>query len=372
MTAKLKMQTAIIPADLARLLNVSAASPDASLRRPLADLVADALKASARSANTARAYQTAIGLFLQHLDAERGELLPADLRAEWRPLAEPRKEGKRTVWGFRGAAAVLRLVDAALLDGFRAWREAEGDNPNAATMRLYAARVFLSVAYRDHVLTTEQAQAMGVRPYRQRQRRDEKPVGRRLSPSEVRTLRAACDAKTIKGRRDRAILDSMLYVGLRREETASLRLSDFKQDGGRWWLVLTGKGNKTRRVKVHDALYKSLLAWTHTAGLTLGKAGCVFRSLNKGDRVTARCVNASTIGRLVAEYGARAGLASLTGENRLSAHDLRRTCARNAYDNGASLMLVQALLGHSDPKTTSHYIGALEDDDDTATDYVRY
>jgi len=54
------------------------------------------------------------------------------------------------------------------------------------------------------------------------------------------------------------------------------------------------------------------------------------------------------------------------------AHDLRRTCARNAYTNGASLLLVQAMLGHEDPKTTARYIGADETDDDTAVDYVRY
>ena len=49
-----------------------------------------------------------------------------------------------------------------------------------------------------------------------------------------------------------------------------------------------------------------------------------------------------------------------------------RTCARNAYDNGASLLLVQAMLGHSDPKTTARYIGAYDQDENTAVDYVRY
>jgi integrase len=43
-----------------------------------------------------------------------------------------------------------------------------------------------------------------------------------------------------------------------------------------------------------------------------------------------------------------------------------------AYDNGASLLLVQSMLGHSDPKTTARTIGAYEEDDNTAVDYVRY
>ena len=64
-------------------------------------------------------------------------------------------------------------------------------------------------------------------------------------------------------------------------------------------------------------------------------------------------------------------LVPLLATHIISTADLRRTCARNAYENGASL-LVQAMLGHEDPKTTAQYIGAFESDDDTAMDYVRY
>jgi len=36
------------------------------------------------------------------------------------------------------------------------------------------------------------------------------------------------------------------------------------------------------------------------------------------------------------------------------------------------LLLVQAALGHTDPKMTAHYIRAFEQDDHTAIDYLRY
>lgn len=61
-----------------------------------------------------------------------------------------------------------------------------------------------------------------------------------------------------------------------------------------------------------------------------------------------------------------------TGKNALAARDLRRTCARNASDNGATVLQVQTLLGHSDPKTTIRYIGALDDEDTAAVDMVKY
>ncbi|MBN1428600.1 MAG: site-specific integrase [Anaerolineae bacterium] len=356
------------------LAHLSSASPEAVLRRPIAELVEATLRAAARgSHNTARAYQTAIGLFLQYLDADRGDLLPPDLAEMWRPFAETNLEGRRAIWTFRPAAAVLRLVDASLLDGFASWRHIEGDGTNTVATRLYAVRTFLSVAYRDNVLTSEQAATMRIQPYRARNKRDVKPVGRRLSPAEVRLLRDAVDTRNRKGKRDLAILDTMLFLGLRREEVVNLRLGNFQQDNGRWWIMLTGKGLKTRRLKVHDTLYKSLSSWLDAAGLQWHQdESALFFSVNKADRVTSRPINASVIGRLVAEYGFKAELAPRYGENQLSAHDLRRTCARNAFNNSGNLLLVQAMLGHSDPKTTARYIGAFDDDDNTAVDYVRY
>jgi integrase len=341
--------------------------------------VENALTAAAgESENTARAYLTGIGLFLQYLSDRLGDALPA----EFLPLAETGKVGRKTVWEFRGEAGVLRAVFAGLLDDFTAWRADQGDSRSTQNLRRRAVSTFLRVAYRDGVLTHEQAQNMGLKPYTKRERKDEKPVGRRLKRDEVRKLRviidlkAKTDAKTL---RDKALIDLMLYAGLRRSEVASLSTGDFKQDGGRWWIVLQGKGQKTRRIKLHDALYKSLAAWLqylNTRGdiaLTLGiDETPIFYNLNKGGNLTSKPLNSGVIARIVSEYGSAAGLAPDHGENQLSPHDLRRTCARNAYDNGANLLLVQSMLGHSDPKTTSRYIGSMESDDDTAVDYVRY
>jgi len=341
----------------------------AILWQPISRLVDSTLAAAGRSPNTRRSYETAIGLFLQFLDDREGDKIPDD----WRPVAEATKEGRKTVWITRAPIKVIRdHVKPSTISDFRAWREAQGDSANTASQRVYAINSFLSVAYRDGILTDKQARKMDLKAYKQRQKRDEKPTGRRLSIKEARALRAAPNTLTNKGKRDLAILDCMLFLGLRREEAANLNTKDFVQDGGRWWLVLTGKGQKTRRLKVHDTLFKSLDAWFHASGLEWTGEACIFKSVNKGDNIGANCINASVIGRLVAEYGELAGLAPRHGKNCLSPHDLRRTCARNAYDNGASLLLVQNMLGHSDPKTTARYIGAFEDDDNTAIDYVKY
>jgi integrase len=360
--------------------SLSAAGPEAAIRRPLADVVRATLDAAGKSCHTRRGYGKAIALFTAYLDAGRGHVAPD----EWRPFVRKRVNGHlvdvtadtgraRASFVYSDApAAVLRLVDAGLLDGFAAHRRAMGDTGNTVATRTAAVRTFLAVALRENVLTRDQAINMGLKPYRTRQERHSKPVSRRLSKAEVRTLLEAVNLETPKGKRDRAVLDLGLYLGLRESEITGLRMTDFQQQDGRWWLTVKGKRGKTRRLKVHDEVYKSLTAWMDVAGLAWHDGRPAFYSVSKGGAVSDRALSPTDVGRLVAAYGAEAGLAPLTGKGRLGAHDLRRTCARNAYDNGASLLLVQRMLGHADPKTTALYIGLDDEDTTTAVDFVRY
>lgn len=371
-------------AELARNIQreLSYTSPDVAMRRPIADVVKAALDAACESDHTRRSYETAIALFLYTLETERGHLLPD--APGWLPLVQKEIDGvfflvitdtgkTRVEYVFSEApAAILRLVDVGSLDEFRLWRLAEGDSANTAQIRLYAVRTFLSVALRDGVLTHRQATNLGLRPYRKRQRRDQKPVGRRLNKSEVRTLREAVGTDTNKGKRDLCILDFALFAGLRESEIANLKMSHFQQDKGRWWIVLPGKGGKTRKLKIHDHLYQSLAAWRDAAGLDWYDERHLFYSVNRHDGISDTPISPTDVGRLVTSYGAKSGLAPAKGKGQLGAHDLRRTCARNAYDNGASLLLVQQMLGHADPKTTARYIGIDNGGDKAAVDFVRY
>lgn len=368
--------------DAARSLSI--ADPDVAIRRPLADVVAATLDAAGRSQHTRRAYETALALFVDFLDAERGHLVGAGPGAAWRPFVSKQVNGDRVAvsqdtgrtratYVYNDApAAVLRLVDAALVDGYAAHRRAQGDSANTVTTRLAAVKTLLAVALRDGILTTDQATSMGLHPYRTRHRRDVQPVGRRLSKEEVRQLREAVDTSTPKGRRDLAILDLGLYAGLRESEIAGLRMVDVQQHAGRWWVIVRGKGDKTRRVKLHDVAYASLTAWQEAAGLTWHDERPVFYAVHKGGAVGDQPLTATDVGRVVAHYGAAAGLAPRRGQGRLGAHDLRRTCARNAYDHGCPLPLIQALLGHADVATTMRYIGTTDDGSTGAVDFVRY
>ena len=356
-------------------VQLTAASPEVAASRPLSLTVESAIAAAAgKSVQTERAYRRGIFEFVQFLDSRAD-----DARfhyANWFPLAVERSVGRRTLYDYNPDApsAVLWLVNAGMLDAFAldVAERADGSVVAASTVeaRVHAVRTFLRVALRDGVITLEQGQQMGLSPYRARRSRHQRVVGRRLSVAEVKKLRAAVDVSETRGVRDRALLDCMLYAGLRRSEVASLRGGDVVLDQGRYWLHVTGKGGKARKLKVHDVLYRSLAAWRAETGGDDADAP-VFTSVDRWGNIKPLAIDPNVIERITAEYAHAAGIASAAGTGKLAPHDLRRTCARNAYDHGASLLQVQQMLGHADPKTTAAYIGAGEEEV-TAVDCVRY
>jgi site-specific recombinase XerD len=73
-----------------------------------------------------------------------------------------------------------------------------------------------------------------------------------IGDHQARKLLIAPDEKSLKGLRDRAILATLLYHALRRDELCKLRVRDYKHERrGRPHLKVSGKGEKTRYVPLH-------------------------------------------------------------------------------------------------------------------------
>jgi integrase/recombinase XerD len=72
-----------------------------------------------------------------------------------------------------------------------------------------------------------------------------------LGDAQARRLLESPAPDTLKGRRDRAILATLLYHGIRREELCLLRLRDMQSRQGVMHLRIKGKRDKIRFVPVH-------------------------------------------------------------------------------------------------------------------------
>ena len=192
-----------------------------------------------------------------------------------------------------------------------------------------------------------------------------------LTSEQVQQLRLACDTITPGGKRDLAILDSMLYHGLRVKEIASLRIEDLQREKGHYSIHLA---DRPMPVKVHPRWQQSMDDWLDQMGVSVEyDPGPVFVQIPKYAGSPLKPLSKRTISFLVARYGNLAGIAPIKGPNRLYPIDLRRTCGRHAYDHGARLSSVSALLGLNHLESSARFIDIKElSDPAEALDRINY
>jgi integrase/recombinase XerD len=80
---------------------------------------------------------------------------------------------------------------------------------------------------------------------------------------------------TLKGVRDRAILATLLYHGIRREELCLLRVRDIESREGVKHFRIKGKGDKTRCVPVHPMAQRFIQEYLAIAKHGGGQDGAV-------------------------------------------------------------------------------------------------
>ena len=165
---------------------------------------------------------------------------------------------------------------------------------------------------------------------------------RALSPQTVAALLAGCDAATLDGRRDRAILALLARLGLRAGEVAALELDDLDWRAGE--ISVHGKGSRRERLPLPADVGEALVAYLH-GGRPRVQCRTVFLRLNAP--ITGLTVSGVTT--VVYRACARAGLP------RAGAHRLRHSAATAMLAGGGSLTEVGQVLRHVRLQTTAIY-----------------
>jgi integrase/recombinase XerD len=188
-----------------------------------------------------------------------------------------------------------------------------------------------------------------------------------LGDHQARELLAAPAADTIKSKRDRAILSTLLFHALRREELCKLKVRDFRHARkGVPHLKVSGKGGKTRYVPLHPGTHALIHDYLDAAGHGTDENGALFRPLrNNHTGKTERAITADGVYKLVRGYSAQLGF-------EISAHALRATAATNALDHDADIAKVQEWLGHANIATTRTYDHRRTRPEDSPTFKVAY
>jgi site-specific recombinase XerD len=162
-----------------------------------------------------------------------------------------------------------------------------------------------------------------------------------LTPAEVDALRRQCATM-----RDRVVIELAYGMGLRVMEIAALRVDDI--DWSRMILLVRGKGGTEELLPMPVSV-----AWAIRAYFTQHPppgSGHVVRQMYSDLPMAA-----DSLSKHVINLARRAGVKRGAHDGR-GAHSLRRTCATELLESGASVVQVQQVLRHRNLATTQHYL----------------
>jgi site-specific recombinase XerD len=188
-----------------------------------------------------------------------------------------------------------------------------------------------------------------------------------IADRQARGLLGAPEEESLKGKRDRAILATLLYHGLRRSELCKLRVQDYRfQIEGVPHLSVEGKGDKERFVRLHDFAAELIDDYLDAAGHGGDDNGALFRPLrNSRGGGMEGAITPDGVYKLVQHYALALGV-------KIRTHSLRATAATNALRNDADIAKVQEWLGHANISTTRLYDKRDSRPEDSPTVKVSY
>lgn len=171
-----------------------------------------------------------------------------------------------------------------------------------------------------------------------------------LTSRQAKKILDEIDRSTLKGKRDYAMLVTMLTMGLRTIEITRANIEDIRTKGDATVLYVQGKGHEEKddliRMPYHvEATIRDYLSIRNIAN----PSAPLFISTsnhNHNGRMTTRSIR-----RIVKTAFISAGFNS----PRLTAHSTRHTAATLSLLNGATLQQTQELLRHKNIGTTEIY-----------------
>lgn len=148
--------------------------------------------------------------------------------------------------------------------------------------------------------------------------------------------------------RDVCLFKMMYSSGCRVSEIKSLKIMDFMDDYK--WAIVTGKGNKQRKVFFEESSRQSLKQYLVDRKKIIEENGII----NPTDQLfisqRGRPLSVEGIAYILSRYSGPEGT-----NHHMNPHALRHTFATTMLTQGADVRMVQEMLGHSSISTTQRY-----------------
>lgn len=181
-------------------------------------------------------------------------------------------------------------------------------------------------------------------------KRARKPLIEHLTPEAMKLILEQPDKHTPKGRRDLTLMSILYDTGSRVQELIDIKVCDVILENPAV-IILTGKGNKIRRVPIMKNTV--LLLQNYLAENKLNKPW-----KNKYPLFTNnqhRKLTKEGVAYIIAKYTESARRASTIVPPKVKVHMFRHSKAMHLLQAGVNLIYIRDFLGHVDLKTTEIY-----------------
>ena len=151
----------------------------------------------------------------------------------------------------------------------------------------------------------------------------------------------------VVGLRDRALIALMVFSFARVGAVTGMKVSDYYQNGKRWFVRLHEKGGKFHELPVHHQAEEYLDAYLDAAGIRTEPKSPLFRTTRE---LTANALPERDALGIIKRRAAAAGLPPTTCN-----HTFRATGITNYLENGGTIENAKAIAAHSSTRTTQLY-----------------
>ncbi|MCQ2794619.1 MAG: tyrosine recombinase XerD [Bacilli bacterium] len=212
----------------------------------------------------------------------------------------------------------------------------KGHSPSTALRRLSACRAFYHFLIQEKIIDITLDKVYAPKPI--------KHLPSVLTLEEVEALLEAPNVKKEDEYRDKAMLELMYSSGLRVSELTNLEVRNI--NFSKSYISIKGKGSKQRNVPVGEFALEWVSNYINDIRCLNSGAKTKYLFLNRYGKPLSR----QFFFKRIKEYAVRVGINS-----HVSPHILRHSFATHMLENGAELIAVQEMLGHTNLSTTQIY-----------------
>ncbi len=177
-----------------------------------------------------------------------------------------------------------------------------------------------------------------------------------LTEEEVAAILRIPDRRILQGKRDYAILLTLLTTGLRKAELCSLKLGDLKTYRNQPVVDVVGKGERFRRLPLKGETLLAIQDYLKASKNGTDPDQALFRTLGKHGPYEQVGLTPKAVDCLVKTASQRALI-----RKRVHPHVMRHSFATGLLDKGVDLTTVRELMGHSHLRTTERYLHSTDD-----------